>query len=340
MAAAFTDFRPATISETGSDAAMAEKPSTEFEHQIERIHQLLEAEPSNVTWNDKIPDPDNPEQSRQIDITIERDGTTIHVECRMHDAPQDVTWIEELIGRRLSLRADAMIAVSLSGFTVGAIRKAAQFNIHIRALQTLTDDEIRLWGNMARPVLVFYEFTGSRLYFTSPSPYVSTPVSVTAEDAKPIEWRGMFEPLMASFDSDPDLDSVSKIFDVEIFAPLLVNGVKPLKIELNSTVRRLSYPMPLDAVLRYAAPDDAALAQVQSHSDGIVEIIQSGDDVALISDTTNLSVPPSCFFHTLWMDFGRPVNARWAKLIQPHAAMRSDVAIELCLKYSPPYPTQ
>ena len=59
---------------------MIEKLSTEFEHQIERIHQLLEEEPSKVTWNDKVRDPDNPTQLRQIDITIDRNGTIIHVE--------------------------------------------------------------------------------------------------------------------------------------------------------------------------------------------------------------------------------------------------------------------
>jgi hypothetical protein len=73
---------------------------TKFEHQIERIHQLVEREGSEVTWNDQIPDPDNPAQARQIDITIRRDGHTTLVECRFHKDRQHVKWIEELIGRR------------------------------------------------------------------------------------------------------------------------------------------------------------------------------------------------------------------------------------------------
>src|SRR5437660_864391 len=91
---------------------MNDKASAVFERQIERIHQLLEREPANVTWNERIPDPDNLKQLRQVDITIDRDGTKVHAECRLHQAPQDVTWIEELIGRRASLGADVMIAVS------------------------------------------------------------------------------------------------------------------------------------------------------------------------------------------------------------------------------------
>jgi hypothetical protein len=90
------------------------KLSSQFERQIERIHQLLEEEPSQVIWNDRIIDPDNPDQLRQIDISIDRAGKKVHVECRIHKEPQDVKWIEELIGRRLSLRVDEIIAVSSS----------------------------------------------------------------------------------------------------------------------------------------------------------------------------------------------------------------------------------
>lgn len=75
-----------------------------FERQIERIHQLLEAEGATVTWDDRIPDPDSPSQPRQIDVSIRRDGKLTRVECCIHKEPQDVTWIEELMGRRTSLR--------------------------------------------------------------------------------------------------------------------------------------------------------------------------------------------------------------------------------------------
>ena len=315
---------------------MIKKPAQEFERQIERIHRLLEKEASQVTWNDRIPDPDNPDQLRQIDIKIERDGAIIYIECRIHKAPQDVTWIEELIGRRASLQADAIIAVSASGFTEGALKKAVRFNIHTRTLQKLSDEEVQLWGHIARPSLVFYEFTGSRLCFTLATRYVSTPVSVTSEDGQPIPWRGLFEPLMAQFDSDSELDTVSKAFSVESYGPFLVNGVKPLKIELTSMVRRITQPMPLDTALRYAAGDETEdLARVQKHSEGIIEIIQSSDDVALVADTTALVAPPNCFFRTIFFDFGRPVNLTSFQTAGLQAVLASDVKIELSLKYDP-----
>ena len=50
------------------------KPSKSFEQQIHRVYEFLEGSGAQVTWDDHIPDPDNPSQPRQIDITIKRDG--------------------------------------------------------------------------------------------------------------------------------------------------------------------------------------------------------------------------------------------------------------------------
>jgi hypothetical protein len=101
------------------------KKSKAFEQQIHRIHELLDGSGAEVVWNDHIPDPDNPSQPRQIDVTIRRDGKLTHVECRQHHTRQDVQWIEELIGRRTSLGADSIIAVSSSGFTSGSLKRPA-----------------------------------------------------------------------------------------------------------------------------------------------------------------------------------------------------------------------
>jgi hypothetical protein len=97
--------------------------SEKLERQIHRIHELLEGSNVDVTWNDRIPDPDNPGQLRQIDVTIRRGGKLTVIECRLSRRAQDVKWIEELIGRRQSLGAHTVIAVASAGFTAGARRK-------------------------------------------------------------------------------------------------------------------------------------------------------------------------------------------------------------------------
>lgn len=135
------------------------KESDEFEIMITRIHEILEESDSIVEWNEKIPDPDNPNQPRQIDITV-RDGTTFNIiECRLHKAKQDVKWIEELIGRRLSLEANSVTAVSLSGFTKGAVLKAEKHGVVLRDLVTLTKEEIKRWSRGININLIFYRYS-------------------------------------------------------------------------------------------------------------------------------------------------------------------------------------
>src|SRR5258708_3891153 len=97
-----------------------------LEREVHRIHDLLVRSHEDVTWNDHIPDPDNPEQLRQIDVTIRRNGELTIIECRLSRRRQDVKWIEELIGRRKSLGAQEIIGVASAGFTEGAQKKAAE----------------------------------------------------------------------------------------------------------------------------------------------------------------------------------------------------------------------
>jgi len=48
--------------------------SDEFEIMISRTHKLLEGDDATVDWNERIPDPDNPKQGRQIDVLVRKDG--------------------------------------------------------------------------------------------------------------------------------------------------------------------------------------------------------------------------------------------------------------------------
>ena len=130
-----------------------------LEQQIHRIHELLERSHENVTWNDHIPDPDNPEQLRQIDITIRRNGIFTIIECRLSKRAQNVKWIEELIGRRQSLRADTIIAVASAGFTTGAKRKAARYGVLLRDLRELSTEEIASWGGQIALMLYYYQYS-------------------------------------------------------------------------------------------------------------------------------------------------------------------------------------
>ena len=162
-----------------------------LERQVQRIHRLLEDAGASVIWNERIPDPDNPEQLRQIDVSIRRDGTFTMIECRDHKSPQDVKWIEEIIGRRISLEADSVIAVSSSGFTRGAKAKAINNGVILRDFATLTDNEISEWGQRSEFSLIFCEFRDVKLLLEVTGVPTRQP-ALTTESGKSID---LSEPL-------------------------------------------------------------------------------------------------------------------------------------------------
>jgi hypothetical protein len=135
---------------------MSEK-SDNFEILICTIQKLLENSDATIEWNAKLSDPDNLKQKRQIDILVTKGNIKNHIECRIHNTKQDVKWIEELIGRKLSLEADNMVAVSSSGFTEGAIKKAKKFGIILKDLTRLTKEEIISWTKTTSLELIYYK---------------------------------------------------------------------------------------------------------------------------------------------------------------------------------------
>jgi hypothetical protein len=130
-----------------------------LERQVQRIHALLERPDAEVTWNDHIPDPDNPSQLRQLDVTIREHGKFTIIECRVWRKAQGVKWIEELMGRRESLHADTVIAVSDAGFTRGARKKAEKHGVLLRDLYKLTPEEIATWGHKLALTIYYYEYS-------------------------------------------------------------------------------------------------------------------------------------------------------------------------------------
>ena len=253
------------------------KESDKFERQIHRIHELMEGPGATVCWNDKIPDPDNLEQARQIDVTINRDGLLTLVECRFRKAVQNVNWIEELIGRRQSLKADAVIAVSVSGFTKGAVKKAKEYGIVLRDAVSLTEEEISRWGSKTEISLNYVGPTNFVLHFTvSPrcnkrrstklieecikknyKELVALSRSLLYEVAESLQRSGN-----SSIYARTNLDSVSLGF----------NRCGVSKCELRVTAFQRIEPISTAGVVGYDEPSADALFR-----DNYAQIVSSGD---------------------------------------------------------------
>jgi len=139
-----------------------------FEALIQRVYQSL-APDQRVELNARIPDPDVEGAKRQVDVVIHGIDTTTFVECRKHSAKQDVKWVEELIGRKDSLRPDLMIGVSASGFSQTAIKKAAAKGILLRDVEDISPSEIKSWVNRVQLEVRYARFDSVSVGFNLPA---------------------------------------------------------------------------------------------------------------------------------------------------------------------------
>ena len=280
--------------------------SVTFEQQIRRIYELLEGSAAEVKWDDHIPDPDNPIQQRQIDITIRRGGKLTLVECRDHRSRQDVQWIEELMGRRLSLRADAIIGVSSSGFTTGALKKAKQYGIILRDLRQLTDLEVKSWGGHVALTLYFYQYDHLELSLCfkhdsiprldkelvnlqiTTGPYVQSLFNLTAQQ---IDNRNLMN-------GEPNGQAVDFVLSVELTG-FELSGEPVLGVRFSGKAQLVLKELISPVVVAYGNPDydvDQREAVLERYSLGETSIVHNANRISFLLDLSKVDMPPFCQF--------------------------------------------
>lgn len=283
------------------------KASQEFEQKIHRIYELLADSGAEVTWNDHIPDPDNRIQTRQIDVTINRNGKLTLVECRQHKSRQDVQWIEELIGRRVSLGAQSVIAVSSSGFTAGALAKARGHGIVCRDLQELTDKEIESWGQQIALTLFFYQYSDLEveLLFNRDSiPRIASEVARAQLKGHPCV-QSLFN---AAAQKLGDLNLVANDaldrpvkFDLSLqFDGFRLCGETVLEVKFRGTACLIAKDIAPPVVFAYGEPksdpEQREAIVEEFRSLGRTSIAHSGDRISTFLDLSQVEMPPFCQF--------------------------------------------
>lgn len=282
-----------------------------LERQVSRIHELLERSNECVTWNDHIPDPDNPEQLRQIDVTIHRASSLAVIECRLSRKRQNVKWVEELIGRRESLGAQVIIGVSSAGFTKGAQRKAARFGVLLRDLKELTDQEITNWAQQIALVLYYYQYSNVTLSlgFSPQSIQRFEPKNLTTE-------LRSHDAVQAGFNAAAkQLDTLNLIatedtrmthFGVRIRPEndIRLCGEPILELCLEGCACLAAKPISSPWTFRYGEPTQSIIDRevtVQRFTLGETSIVHHGPRIAIDIDLSALELPPlsqTRFFRT------------------------------------------
>jgi len=300
-------------------ATVAMKASGAFEQQIQRIYALLDDSGAEVKWNDHILDPDNPSQLRQIDVTIRRDGVLTLVECRQHKSRQDVQWIEELMGRRISLAAHAVIAVSCSGFTAGARTKATKHGVILRDLQQLSDQEIASWGLRVVLKLFLYQYSELEVSLLFEGESVR---KIDSEQAKS-ELRS--HPCMQSLFNA----AAQKLREANLMADeqpgrtvkfglrlefdgFRLCGAPVLEVVFSGKARLIALEVAPSLVYAYGEPSkDFGLreAMIQAFSSlGKTSITHSGTRIWTFLDLSELEIPPFCQFRFWRQDAGQEMD--------------------------------
>lgn len=272
-----------------------------LERQVHRIHELLEGSHDDVTWNDHIPDPDNPTQLRQIDITIRRYGRLTIIECRLSRSRQNVKWIEELIGRRQSLGAHAIIAVASAGFTIGAQKKAARYGVLLRDFRQLSSDEIASWGGQVTLILYYYQYSDVEVTigFAPQSVAKVDPTVVKRE----LQSQGVLQSVFGAAGAQLDTlkllagnDARTYRFGI-LMRPEMVHlcGELVLEIGIKGRARLVAQPIASPGVFGYGEPTESASRRdvtVERFKLGETSIVHRDDRIAIDIDMSSLTLPP------------------------------------------------
>lgn len=290
---------------------------------MSQITTLLEGDKAEVTWNEKIADPDNPSQQRQIDVLVRKDNLKTLIECRLHKAPQDVKWIEELIGRQLSLRAHAIIAVSSSGFTKGAIAKAKQFGINLRNVDELSSNEILTWSRPIKLSLFYWRFINFKLDLFFDSNDLESLNKLTVMDE--LKKHPYLHNLLTTHFNIKDnsgltlREKLGKTTHYQAnlaIEKFILSGKLVKRVHIDCLVVLEELPLRIPQVLIYKDPSNSEQgAYIQNFNLGETRIIHNDNNICINLDISKLSLPPSSLF--MYADISSPetVNVEYLELI-------------------------
>jgi len=119
------------------------KRTNAFQKAIHYIHDQLKDTNVVVIESAEILEKNSdPPTKREIDVLIEKTINDkvfrIAIECRDRGKIDDIQWIDCLIGKFINLPIHKIIAVSKSGFSKSAVKKAKSFGIELRTLKEIT----------------------------------------------------------------------------------------------------------------------------------------------------------------------------------------------------------
>jgi len=142
--------------------ARAGRALEEFVRELER---LLARSPVDIKSPDHLPDR-RTGAMREVDVSLRSHVGSVLVlvimECRDRSDAEDVSWIDELVGKREAVGANKAIAISASGFSKSARTAASATGIGLRTFEEVSEADLRSWLSLDEVIVHvrYANFTG------------------------------------------------------------------------------------------------------------------------------------------------------------------------------------
>jgi hypothetical protein len=199
-----------------------------------------------------------------------------------------------------------MVAVSSSGFTDGALKKAARYGIIARDLRALTDIEIQSWGQQISLTLYFYQYSDLKisLYFA--------PESIPNLSSSALYSEIQLHPIFQSFFNA----AAQKLDDLKLIATESVDQPVSFKLRLEPIGLQLCGETVIEAgftgrayltskdiaastVFAYGQPSadfHSREATIEAFQLATTNIIHHDTKISTFLDISGLEMPPFCQF--------------------------------------------
>lgn len=268
----------------------------EFERQVERIYRLLEQD-GEVTWNDHILDPADG-GTRQIDITVRRGALITLIECRHRNKPQDKRWIEELFGRRCGVKADAVIAVSSSGYSRGAVKKAKQLGVLVRTLSEVSTIEVVAWSSLMAVNVVFIEFKALKLHANVPAAGQGEENSFIY-DGSPLDLGRIYQTLADQADDHLNVDGSWMEVRGRLVGNFAWGRYSIPELAIESYVRKRVQKEIVHVRLQMVGHEAESTGLAIVEKSEVLEWIKSDHAASCAVDLSSVAAPPNCLFKSI-----------------------------------------
>jgi hypothetical protein len=279
----------------------SQQKGQDFEELIEKLEKILATNDIQVERNVQIYD-DEIEDTRQIDVLLRiKTGAyefIVIIECRDRSAVEDVIWIEQLAAKGKAVHASKTVAVSSSGFTKNAIKKARKNGIILRKI----DDFIASDNKAITPEQT--QMIASQLN-TDGSPSTSKPILRVPKTGRLVSIDDLWTEFVALNPDtndgwtrkllDEDITMIPENVTFTMHEVVEIIGFSDLKIkyiQLEVQIMLARFSIPIKRALSYLEDGNALvnlvnLEQKIDNRDFSVDISKANEKIEI-----NITVPP------------------------------------------------